>query len=153
MRTIEYTVSNSEDLKCGELSAGFYESAQDLNNAVTLRVAQLATTGEYLWPLVTLSSIEVLPKFRGKGTGTAALKDFINEARNLGTKLVILKVGHFDGSTDSGRAHACRLANWYGRNGFCSIVPDGVQNAVAPLHAITCPEMLWMFQRLSITPS
>jgi GNAT superfamily N-acetyltransferase len=143
MHATQHIIRNSEGLACGELAAVFYDSAEDMNNAGTLRIAQLAAPEKCLWPLAIIGSIEVWRGHRGRGAGTAALMEFMKEAQHLGAKLVLLKVGHFDGSTESGRTHARRLAAWYERNGFCLMVAGGVQDAVAdPLRTISCPEML-----------
>lgn len=151
MKATRHVVRNPEGLVCGELSAVFYDSAEDMDHAGTLRIVQLAVPDECVWPLSILGSIEVWPEHQGRGTGTEALRDFIREARHLGAKLLLLRVGHFDASVESGKVHACRLAAWYERNGFSPVVSGGVSDAVAdPLRTISCPEMLWMYQRLTV---
>lgn len=105
-------INTNDGIRCGEVVAQIFVGPDEMNSPTT-RIVD-AVPGIVSWPVAILSSIEIEPPRRGQGLGSAALKHFIlNLEQKDGVKLLLLRVGNFDASEQSGRDYAAWLTAWY----------------------------------------
>ena len=79
-----------------------------------------------IWPMAVLLDVEVPPKSRRQGAGTAAVSQFVDEARTNGAVLAFLRVG-WNGEMEE---RDWRVA-WYRRIGW-SLLQNPVEYLVIP---------------------
>jgi GNAT superfamily N-acetyltransferase len=131
---------------CGEIRATVLSRPEDAS-PIAMRAAELVFAHHDYWPIVEIGWIEVRHPYNGQGVGSKALRKWIRDVFRQGIKLILLRVGDFDGSTAAGHEKADRLRRWYERIGFSEVVPGGIAHALQdPVAWAYHGELTWMYR-------
>jgi GNAT superfamily N-acetyltransferase len=148
MKEIQRIVRDSSGEPCGRLTASVHNSAAAITGVIARLLSLVPGEADDL-PFAILRSIDVDRDKRGQGFATAALCDFLIEARQLGAKLILLQIGVEDLGSDCGKTTARKLARLYRRVGFAHFDESGFERTVdEPILGLGRPEMLWMHLRM-----